>query len=365
MDTEVKENARSGFGTRLFGFATLAAFVSGIGYIGHAVYRGATDSFVAPIILSPDNDLVIANKLKISELYVERAKTVAQAEQLDAEVDAGEKAVTRLRALVTGAENALAYTTAVNARQVAAGAVETKILNEHRGVLTEMLERQKKMTLEARANAEAGLISKTDYAKELQNENQIALALVENQRTRAASSMAMSQAMLTQRALTGGQAMPLPEMTMRQDQVVRIELEILHLESEIRAKKSERKLVTEKLEKIAEIEGQLKARPVFRAVDKSMDVAFVPYTQIEGMQKGARVYDCVWGLVHCRDVGTVAEVVPGEVILPDPWGNQARGQYAVLSLSEHEAAKSKTLRVRTGTGIRIDRTHPSEPVSLR
>ena len=40
------------------------------------------------------------------------------------------------------------------------------------------------------------------------------------------------------------------------------------------------------------------------------------------------------------------------MILPDPWGNQARGQYAVLNLADHEAAKSKTLRVRPGSARR-------------
>jgi hypothetical protein len=52
----------------------------------------------------------------------------------------------------------------------------------------------------------------------------------------------------------------------------------------------------------------------------------------------------------CRPVGTVSEVVPGEVILPDPWGNQTRGQYAVLNLQDRDAARAKTLRVRSWSG---------------
>jgi hypothetical protein len=48
----------------------------------------------------------------------------------------------------------------------------------------------------------------------------------------------------------------------------------------------------------------------------------------------------------CKQVGVVAEVVPGEVVLPDPWGNMARGQYAVLNLSDGLAARAKMLRVR-------------------
>jgi hypothetical protein len=39
-------------------------------------------------------------------------------------------------------------------------------------------------------------------------------------------------------------------------------------------------------------------------------------------------------------------MVPGEVVQADPWGSQVRGEYVVLNLTEHEAARSKTLRIR-------------------
>jgi hypothetical protein len=141
----------------------------------------------------------------------------------------------------------------------------------------------------------------------------------------------------------------MPEMILREDQRVRVELELLKLEAEQRTKLAERTLMKDKLAKIDEISAQLKGRPIFRAVEKSMDVAFVPYTQIDGMHAGAAVYECVWGVFHCKQVGSVTEIVPGEVILPDPWGTQTRGQYAVLDLSKHDSAKAKSLRVRPDT----------------
>jgi hypothetical protein len=75
----------------------------------------------------------------------------------------------------------------------------------------------------------------------------------------------------------------------------------------------------------------------------------------------------VWGVFACKPVGTITEIVPGEVILPDPWGNPARGQYAVLDLSNHDAAKSKVLRVRRGASEPIPAAEPSAPqtVSVR
>lgn len=143
----------------------------------------------------------------------------------------------------------------------------------------------------------------------------------------------------------------MPELIVRDDQIARVELEILRLESEDRTKRGEKKVLAEKLAKLDEAAAQLRERPLFRAIDRNVDVAFVPYTQIDGVHAGADVYRCKWGLFACASVGRVTEMVPGEVVLPDPWGNPARGQYAVLELRDGEAAREKTLRVRTGTAM--------------
>jgi hypothetical protein len=79
-------------------------------------------------------------------------------------------------------------------------------------------------------------------------------------------------------------------------------------------------------------------------------VAFIPYTQIDGVSSGGKVYECVLGVFSCTQVGRVTEVLPGEVIVPDPWGSLARGQYAVIELDDQHAAQSKTLRVRPPSG---------------
>ncbi len=351
MTTEQVQRAQR-VRARVFSFAALIAIVSGVGYLGHQSYRAFTDSFVAPIILSPDNDLVIANKVKLSELQVERTRTEVEGEAIDGDLAAGEKAVARLQALSVTASSALAWMTALNSKQVSAGTFDMKTLSRQNNVLADMLTKQEKLAGEAKANADAGLITRADYSKELQSLNQVKLAILENERTAMASGLVMQQAALTQRSLTtghgGGPA--LPEAIVQEDQMVRIELDLLKLEAEMRGKRAERRLVNDKLAKIDEIEGQLKARPLFKAIEKSMDIAFIPYTQMDGVEVGGTVYDCVWGLFSCKAVGTVTEIVPGEVILPDPWGNQARGQYAILELQEHKSAKSKTLRVRQPSG---------------
>lgn len=348
-----------GYKTRIFALATLVSVLSGVGYAGREGYRAATDSFIAPIILTPDNDLIVQSKIKLSELYVERAKSEAELEGIESNLAACAKAINRLTELQARTENALVWTKKVNAGQAVAGTADLRALAEQKAVLGAALAKQDEFSRAARADLDAGLISRSDYAKEVQSVGQVQLGLLENERMRLQAEMQMKQVILAQQSLaTGGGAAPMPEMIQREDQRVRVELELIKLEAERRTKIAERTLMRDKIAKIDEISAQLKGRPIFRAVEKSMDVAFVPYTQIEGMRAGAAVYDCVWGLFNCKAVGTVAEIVPGEVVLPDPWGTQTRGQYAVLDLSKHDSAKSKSLRVR------LDRAPEASPAGM-
>jgi hypothetical protein len=348
QDESAKKTTRS-LGTRLFAFGALAGFISAVGWAGHQAYRAATDSFVAPIILSPDSDIVLAQKLKLAELAVERARATGQLEAAELDIAATTKGIERLRMLSSSTSNALAWNKALTSQQAAFGAVERKTLAKQEGTLKTLLDQQQKVTNQAKSNMEAGLISKMDYAREEQALGRWQVALIETERTKVQTDLLLGQVAMSQRSLAGGSAIATPEQITREEQMVRMELEILKLESEQRARAAEKKVLEEKLAKIDELEGQLKARPIFRAVEQKIEVAFVPYTQLDGAKEGNEVYDCVWGLFACKPVGSLSELVPGEVILPDPWGNQARGQYIVLDLADHSAARSKTLRVRPNT----------------
>lgn len=365
-DTKETEASKSNVRARIFAALALATFASGIGYAGREGYRAATDSFVAPAILSPDNDLVLQMKAKMAELEIERSRILAEAESIDGDIAAADKALARLHLLQATMANALDWTRAVTAHQESATRNELQALARQKSVLEAMAEKQERVAREAAANLSASLISKTDQAKEQLAADQVQLALLENDRTRLQNQAAYNQVALAQRSLSKGAPMMMPEAVAREEQMVRIELEIARLESEQRVKRAEKRVVLAKLGKMEELEAQLKGRPLYRATDKSIEVAFVPYTQSEGVADGAVVYDCVWSIFHCKPVGKITEIIPGEVILPDPWGNPSRGQYAVLNLDAHESAKSKVLRVRgAGASVRPSEQTAPQTVSVR
>ena len=138
----------------------------------------------------------------------------------------------------------------------------------------------------------------------------------------------------------------IPEFATSADRDVRVELEIIKLQAERRSLIAERATAIDGITRMQDIFKQLKDRPIYRAIQARTDVGFVPYTQLEGVQAGADLVECKWILFRCSVVGRVSEVLSGEVIAQDPWSDVARGQYAILDLSDREASKEKVLRVR-------------------
>lgn len=65
---------------------------------------------------------------------------------------------------------------------------------------------------------------------------------------------------------------------------------------------------------------RLESSPYLMAVNKRVQLAFVPYSnrgnikpEIPGQQEGTKLYGCHWGLVWCKVVGKVVRTIDGEV----------------------------------------------------
>jgi hypothetical protein len=363
--THAAPTKRTLLGSRIVSVAALFATVCGVAYLAKNIYHIATDSFVVPVVLSPDSDLVIQSTLSRAALLSERMKVTSQREQIEAELYAAEQAIDELKALQMSVGKSLDWTAVVTQSQAAADTTELEILGRQRTALTTMLAAQEAVVARAKTDLDAGLLSVSEYTREENAVVPMRVAIIENERARLLTQTAMDQVLLTKRAMSAGRGptkMTTPEMLGQQDQLVRIKCDLLKLEAERRTKTAERRRTDEELAKLDELLAQLNKRPIFRAIDASTNVAFIPYTQIDGVSTGGKVYECVLGVFSCTEVGRVTEVLPGEVIVPDPWGSPARGQYAVIALDDQHAAQSKTLRVRPSAGSGALRT--PKPTSL-
>ncbi|HWO13565.1 MAG TPA: hypothetical protein VNN80_28885 [Polyangiaceae bacterium] len=341
------EQVGPGAGTRLAAFVALCGVAAAVGYGAYSVYACLRDSFAVPTILSPSSPEVAATTLKLGELHVERVRAVAEIEGIDADLAGAEEAVTRLRELKRTSSDALHWTSKMTSQKANLSTAELEALESQKRVIGEMLAEQQDLTRKAQKDVEAGLISRSEFARQQQALSQVQLALLDNTRAMSRGQSALVESQLAQQALSQDSAPQMPELVTRQEQMIRVDLEIVRIDAEKRAKIAQRDALVERVAQVDEMVQQIEERPLFQAQERELELAFVPYTQLEGVSPGAEVYSCLWGLVWCQRVGSVAQMVPGEVVQADPWGSQVRGEYVVLNLTQHEAARGKTLRIRS------------------
>lgn len=81
-----------------------------------------------------------------------------------------------------------------------------------------------------------------------------------------------------------------------------------------------------------------------RALKDKAVVANVPYENLGHIEKGTMLYGCKLGMVVCHEVGTVLEVLPGEVQFRHPHKDtQVRGKMLELKLTDSDAAENDVL----------------------
>jgi len=342
--------------TRIFSFIALAALATGCGTIVGEGFYVATDSFIAPAMIGPTSDLVLDAKLKLSTLLLEKGKAQILLEEDNADIEAGDAAIIKLNGLKDVAKNALSFTKTTTGYQISIGSSDLNTLASQKATLNQMLDRQQSITDEAKKNLDAGLIQKSDYIKEVQQLDVAQVALFENERSRMQTNLLLGQASLTQQSMnTKNGSVPTPEMMISADELVRLEVELLQTEAIVRAKHYEREQIVLELAKIDDLQKDLMERPLFRAMNSQLDMAFVSYSGLKDITPNAKLEDCIWGIFKCHEVGTVVEIIPSEVILPDVFtSGQTRGQFITLKLDpkyHDEAMQSKILRVR-GEGKR-------------
>jgi hypothetical protein len=341
---------------RFVALAALGALVAGLGFAGRGAYQAATDAWMAPINLSPDNDAVIQINVKLNEQIVARDKLKADIERFDGDLAAIDIATKSLASIRDDGEAAVKWSFNATGAQSAALTERVRSLRTQRGLLADMVARQAGVVERGRKNANAGLTSNAEVERDVQVLDELKVAATQNERDAAEARSQLAQLTLAKSALKDasekrpssnvtGQGL-LPEIAAGQERAFRVRIELVKLESERRSLVAQRAIAADSLERMGEVFKQLKSRPLYRAVQASTDVAFIPYTQLEGVQAGAEIVSCKWVLFRCQVVGRVAEVLPGEVVAQDPWSDVARGQYAILELSDHQASKEKVLRAR-------------------
>ncbi len=338
---------------RLFAFTLVAATVGVLSWVGLQVFYVVTDGWVAPLHLSPDSDQIQSLRMAHQRHLDELSRIDAEVSRLDGEIVAIDTAITKLSSLRGNSAEMMKWQAETNRVEVGGLAAATGIMKRQYGLLKGLHARQIELVSRARADLAAGLVDSSAVDREEQQRDQLALQMTELERTMGEAAIKQRQtssALKALRAGTGqGQAPSIgrmPEVAAGDERDARIEVEIERLHAEERGHRTLRATAIASLATQRSLLAEVEARPLHRAMKAATDVAFIPYNQLKAVKAGSRVLDCVWGVFACHTVGHVGEVLPGEVVTQDPWGEMARGQYAVLLLDDTDAVRERVLRVR-------------------
>jgi hypothetical protein len=336
----------------------LGALAVGLVAAARGAYLALTDGWIAPSQLSPHSREVVTFRMQAEKDKEQRARLESEVTSAAAESAAIDLGLSRLRMLEDVYSKAIRWSTSDRDDQLGALLGQKTLLERQRELTVEAIEREKGAVERAKHNLAAGAITATelDAAQDALARSQLARSEKEleylrvnaalEEASRAAS--ALGAAARPPSAGQRGESHASPDVVRLDEVRINLELQIARLDAEKRAIEARERAAEESLKQMDELAAQLESTPLFLAAEREVDLAFVPYAHLKGLQTGDGVYTCRWFLFGCRDVGKIRRVLPGEVVTDDPWGSVARGHYVELDMVDRSAMTERTLRVRRG-----------------
>ncbi len=354
-ETAVEPQQAPSLGARLVSLGALGTIALCLAWLAVQIVGVFTDAWVAPINLSPDNDHVINVNLQVARQLAEVERVEAEVQRIEHDLDAIDEGIARLEQLRSNTEDVFRWGADVQGRQAGSLRRSLRALERQRRLLVHERDQRHREVVEARRELAGGLIGRGDLAIREHALSQAELGLAENERALLETRLRMQNAQLQsstfEATLSGTDGPPppmrgrMPEVVARQEQVARIEIEIIQLRAQKRGLVAMREIALRNLTRMRDALQQFQSRPLYRATQTNMDVAFVPYEQLDGVAVGDEVSACTFWIFACRTVGRIGELIPGEVVTQDPWGETARGRYVVLDLADPLAVRERILRV--------------------
>jgi len=325
---------------RMLGFAILTIIVVVlIGYITTTAFYYWSNSWIVPTALAPTDEKIVSLQGQLAERQNQRDQTAMALDQAERAIAVqqafqGEFA----KAIQSDLDGRKAALERMHQLAHAAASTRTQIKRSNSAYASES---QRRMAEEWKA----GLIDRNAMLSgkfQLAQISSSNLSLIERQaeyETRAADLEAQTRSLeaLLANTTTSG-AMSYDVLRIKQ------EYEASRLETQ-KAIETRDTLKTA-LAREDKLVASLKQSAYLRAMADGAQVAYVPYGNMEKVKKGDGLYGCKLGMIFCHRVGTVLEVLPGEVLFKHPnRDKQLRGQMVELKLEDGAAATDDVLFV--------------------
>jgi len=336
---------------RTVGFALLTVIVLGlVSYVASNVFYLFSSSWVTPSVISPTDEHVLQLNARLAEqstqrdkLTAERALYAAQLADVDRVVAMDEKFQESFRRAID-ADVADRRAQLRKLKALAKDYVDAKHEIGRSNLAYAGMSRERNEELK-----HAGLLDQEGYLTGNYQLSQMAhanLQLAEKSvelDTRAAALEREARALTS----TLGQA----DGALSYD-ALRLKQEYQRASLELEKARDTRKALGESLgaadrsiARYDKILTSIKEAPLLVAAEGKVDVVLVPYENLASVKKGGPLYACALGFVGCHRVGTVVEVLPGEMEVRHPFHStrQLRGQAVQVQLSDPRASAEAVL----------------------
>ena len=325
-------------GYRVLGFILLGVIVVVLlGYVATTVFYLVNRTWVVPTIVSPTDERVLALQAELSAQQSQRDRIAAELDEAERAVAAEQRFqlefANAIRSDLAGRRAALS-----RMRTLASDAASTRkqIHATNRTYAT-------RHAAQLARQYEAGLL---DRGRMLDGKLQISqisgsnLSLAERQAELDTRAAELATAVAGLGAILDGnaneRALSYDVLTIKRD----YDTSRLALAKALDA----RTMLMTALQRQQDLVTKLETSAYLRAVRDDATVAVVPYDNAGNVNKGTPLYACRASMVLCRRVGSVLDILPGEVSLRHPHREkQMRGRMLELRLDEPSAARNEVL----------------------
>ena len=322
---------------RLLGFTILTVIVAVlVGYIVTTAFYFASHTWITPTVVSASDEKVVTAQSELAAQQNVRDQLAGELDDAEADIRAERAFQTEFaKAIRTDLAGRRAALDRVRALADQAAATRAHIRSSNDAFAASSSDRMSK-------EYQAGLIDRHDMLTgkyQLAQIDSANLSLAERQADYETQAQELATATHSLDALLSKQG------------TAALSYDVLKIKRDYDASKlavaraeRDRARLVASLEREDKIIAGIRSSASLRALADHAVVALVPYGNLSHAAPGTKLYSCKIEMVWCHEVGSVLQVLPGEVVFHHPHRDaEVRGQMVELQLTDPDAAQDDVL----------------------
>lgn len=322
----------------------LGIFIIAFCYAFLVAFFVVSSSWIGPLVLSPSQERVLSFQPQIVTLQSNLNKQKIELDAAKKTTDAIETQISEIETLSTRINGAIG--TESQQLERTSKAINSALVAKRQNVkATEAaVAEARELLKQTEAELAAKLITSDQAAQ-----RRIALQSAIN----AATDARMQVIQLEQQAeqlkqgsstLTGGSTSIAAISSIKQ--TVDIKTLLAQLKIQLETAKSSVIALESSIGETERVLEVAKKSPYHRALTETVNVAFVPYENLDSVQTGMKVYDCYLKIIICYQVGKIIQIYDAEEYAKHPlFKTDMRGRLVELNLKSADAGESQILFV--------------------